>query len=113
MRVSCGPILGVLWTGGHEHRSGEERGVGQGGKQDARTRAEQHSHFHGVPVFFPCVIDEVFDCCAAIALSHTPQSPQHDSVQQLLGTNMSCFSSGNDTRSFTNFTCATITFGVS
>lgn len=31
MRVSCGPILGALWTGGHEHRSGEERGVGQGG----------------------------------------------------------------------------------
>lgn len=31
MRVSCSPILGALWTGGHEHRSGEERGVGQGG----------------------------------------------------------------------------------
>lgn len=25
------PVLGVLWTGGHEQWPGEERGVGQGG----------------------------------------------------------------------------------
>lgn len=31
MQVSHSPVLGVLCTGGHEHRSVEERGVGPGG----------------------------------------------------------------------------------